>query len=203
MRKIISLAAAAAVGAALVVAAPASASGQPSGSVVDVLVAKSGGGAFDHNPRDYDVLVQAVLAAGLADELGDPGSLWTVFAPDDRAFLKLAYDLTGTWPASEQAAFEAIAGVLASLDPNGDPIPLLTQVLLYHVVGGEALGPLQVLTAGQLTMANGGTVHVRLLTLVDQEPDLRNPRLVLSGINIKATNGVIHTIDGVLIPADL
>jgi len=201
MRRIIAAALAALTAIAL--AAPAFAGSQPAGTVVDVAVAASGGGTFDGKETDYDVLVQAVLAAGLADALGDPEAKWTVFAPNDRAFKRLAADLTGAWPASEQTAFETIAGALASLDPNGDPIPLLREVLLYHVVGGKALKVKKVLGSRQLTMANEDTVRVRGRTLVDREPDLRNPRLVRSASNIAASNGVIHTLDRVLIPADL
>ena len=40
--------------------------GPPTGSVVDVAVKASGGGAPDANPDDYDLLVQAVTATGLA-----------------------------------------------------------------------------------------------------------------------------------------
>jgi uncharacterized surface protein with fasciclin (FAS1) repeats len=201
MRRIV--AAAGAALAALALAVPAFGGSQPAGTVVDVAVAASGGGAFDGNETDYDVLVQAVLAAGLADALGDPEAKWTVFAPDDRAFKRLAADLAGVQPASEQAAFEAIAGVLASLDPNGDPIPLLREVLLYHVVGGKALKVTKVLGSRELTMANEGTVRVRGLKLVDREPDLRNPKLKRAASDIAASNGIIHTLDRVLIPADL
>ena len=42
-------------------------------------------------------------------------------------------------------------------------IPTVTEVLLYHVVPGKKLGPIQVLFSRQLTMANGGTVGVKLL----------------------------------------
>ena len=49
-------------------------------------------------------------------------------------------------------------------------------------------------------MANGGTVEPRGVTLRDETPALRDPRLVLFALNIPATNGVIHTIDGVLVP---
>jgi uncharacterized surface protein with fasciclin (FAS1) repeats len=190
------------VGAFLALAGPASAGSAPSGNVVDVAIAASKGGAFDKNPRDYDVLVQAVLAAGLDDDLATASAV-TVFAPNDRAFKRLAKDLTGEQPRSERAAFNAIAGALATLDPNGDPIPLLTQVLLYHVVLGEALDPLEVLRSESLTMGNGGTVGVGFLQLIDQEPDLRDPRFVLPKLDIQASNGVIHTIDRILIPADL
>jgi hypothetical protein len=46
-------------------------------------------------------------------------------------------------------------------------------------------------------------VRVRGLKLVDREPDLRNPKLKRAASDIAASNGIIHTLDRVLIPADL
>ncbi len=197
MRRIITVIAAAAV-VASVAAAPSSAAPgswhhQPAGSVVDVAVKASGGGAPDANPGDYDLLVQAVIATGLAPVLDDESQRYTVFAPNDRAFMRLVADLSGRYPASEQAALDAVVATLG--------VNKIKNVLLYHVVAGKTLGPLQVLLAGRVTMANGGTIKPRGLQLRDETPALRDPRLVLSGLNIRATNGVIHTIDGVLVPA--
>jgi len=197
MRRIITVIASAVV-VASVAAAPASATTrwwhhQPAGSIVDVAVNASGGGAPDANPRDYDLLVQAVTATGLAPVLDDESQRFTVFAPNDRAFMRLVADLSGSYPASEQAALDAAVATLG--------VDKIKNVLLYHVVAGRKLGPLQVLLAGRLTMANGGTVKPRGLQLRDETPALRDPRLVLSGLNIRATNGVIHTIDRVLVPA--
>ena len=180
-----------------ITAAPAAAktkwgAGPPAGSVVDVAVKASGGGAPDANPYDYDLLVQAVTATGLAPVLADGSQRFTVFAPNDRAFTRLVADLTGSAPASEQAALDTAVSALG--------IPAIKNVLLYHVVAGRKLGPLQVLLSRSLTMANGGTVEPRGITLRDETPALRDPRLVLFALNIPATNGVIHTIDRVLVP---
>jgi uncharacterized surface protein with fasciclin (FAS1) repeats len=52
-------------------------------------------------------------------------------------------------------------------------------------------------------MANGGVVKPRLTTLRDENTALRDPRLILSALNIRASNGVLHGIDRVLVPAAL
>ena len=197
MRRILAALAASAMIAALA-AAPASAKSkwwghQPAGSIVDVAVGASGGGTPDGNPYDYDLLVQAVTATGLAPVLDDESKRFTVFAPNDRAFMRLVADLSGSYPQSEKAALDAVLATFS--------VDEIKNVLLYHVVAGKQLGPLQVLLARSLTMANGGTVQPRGISLRDETPALRDPRLVLPGINIQATNGVIHTINRVLVPA--
>ena len=168
-------------------------SGPPAGSVVDVAVKASGGGTPDANPNDYDLLVQAVTATGLAPVLDDEAQRYTVFAPNDRAFTRLVTDLTGSAPAGEKAALDTAVAALG--------VPAIKNILLYHVVAGRKLGPLQVLLARSLTMANGGVVRPRGIFLRDETPSLQDPRLVLFALNIPATNGVIHTIDRVLGPA--
>lgn len=196
MNKKVRLAIAAAAAVALVfTAVPAGATGgwSAKGSIVDVAVAASGGGAPDGNHNDYDLLVQAVLATGLAPTLADTSKRFTVFAPNDRAFLRLVKDLTGTAPASEAAALATITSAFTT--------DQIATILLYHVVAGKKLGPVQVLVSRSLTMANGGVVKPRGITLRDETPSLADPRLVIWKINIQASNGVIHTIDRVLVPA--
>ena len=165
----------------------------PAGSVVDVVVDASGGGTPDRNPRDYDILVQAVLATGLAPVLADTSQTYTVFGPNDRAFKRLVRELSGRYPRSEQAALDAITSTLS--------LEQIKDVLLYHVVAGKRLSPLQVVFSRSLTMANGGTIKPRFLRLHDANDAFRDPRLVIRGLNIPASNGVIHTIDRVLVPA--
>jgi uncharacterized surface protein with fasciclin (FAS1) repeats len=165
----------------------------PAGSIVDVAVKASSASGPDANPYDYDLLIAAVKATGLAPTLADESKTFTVFAPNDRAFKRLVADLSGSYPASEQAALDAVLATFS--------VDQIRNVLLYHVVAGRSLSPLQVLFAGRLTMANGGTVRPRGFFLRDETPALRDPRLVLSGLNIRATNGVIHTINRVLVPA--
>lgn len=185
---------AAAAAAALVFAAAPAAQAkpisEPTGSIVDIAVGASGGGAFDSNPADYDILVQAVLATGLAPTLAGPGD-FTVFAPTDQAFLNLVADL-GAPGLSEEEAFGVIASTFT--------IPQITEILKYHVAG-ESLSTVEVKKAGGLTMLDGGTITPRGVNLRDETPALTDPKIVNEFSNIGATNGVIHTIDRVLVPA--
>ncbi|MGX1793095.1 fasciclin domain-containing protein [Microbacterium sp. NPDC055312] len=166
---------------------------RPAGAASSPSAASSGGGTPDQDAGDYDILVQAVLATGLDGALADTSQTYTVFAPNDRAFLRLVTDLPGTAPASEADALNTITTAFSAGQ--------IKNILLYHVVAGKKLAPLAVLKSRSLTMANGGTVQPRGIKLRDESPQLRDPRLVWWQIDIQATNGVIHTIDRVLVPA--
>ena len=135
-----------------------------SNTVVDIIV----------NSEDHTVLEAAVLAADLAGALSAEGP-FTVFAPTDAAFTALMEALEIS--AEELLAFEG-----------------LTNVLLYHVVGAQALAA--DLTDGQ-----------EITTLLDQDVTITingmgvfvNQAMVTVA-DIMADNGVVHVIDAVLLP---
>ena len=156
-------------------------------------------GTYDNNKADFDILLHAVTAAGLAGALDNPAADLTVFAPNDAAFLKLAGALgfTGT---SEVAAFDYLVDSLTLLSGGQNPIPLLTNILLYHVAP-ESLQASQVLGAGSIETLLGVNLGVSGTTLVDRDPDIANPRLIAT--DIQAANGIVHVIDGVLLPVNL
>lgn len=90
---------------------------------------------------EFTLLTAALKAANLFDTLNDPAASFTVFAPNDGAFLRLAtvFGFNGT---DEMAALQAVLSALTTLG-NGDPVPLLATILKFHVtpgaVGAEAL----------------------------------------------------------------
>lgn len=161
------------------------------------IVAASGDG-FDTNGADFDILLAAVQTAGLGATLDDADADFTAFAPTDDAFVGLATAL-GFDGTDEAGAWTYLVDALTLLG-GGDPIPLLTEVLTYHVAG-ESLQLSQVAAAGAVTTLQGGTITVDGTSLVDADPDVPNPGLVAT--DIQAANGVVHVIDGVLLPADV
>ncbi|MEM9439901.1 MAG: fasciclin domain-containing protein [Pseudomonadota bacterium] len=178
---------------------PASDDGAP--TIADI-VAQSGG-EFDGDGSDFDILLQALQAADLVDVVADPSADFTVFAPTDDAFIELARSLGSHVEDGDDAgAFQAIVDALTALSPDGDPIPLLRDVLLYHVSpGGKTVTDLQ--NDGTIETALGVTIHVNDLELNDQDPDIENPQFVDDLTNIETANGVIQGIDRVLLPIDV
>jgi uncharacterized surface protein with fasciclin (FAS1) repeats len=84
------------------------------------------------------------------------------------------------------------AGTLDSL--LADPQNALTPVLTYHVVDGSVMS--SDLASGQVPTVNGAPLDVVV------NPD---GTVTVNGVNVvaadvEATNGVIHVIDGVLVP---
>jgi uncharacterized surface protein with fasciclin (FAS1) repeats len=150
------------------------------------------------NWYDFDILTAAVVANGtLAGAVKTPSTAVTLFAPNDRAFQLLAYDLTGKWSFTE-------AGVLAAIVSKVGTGDALTKVLTYHVVSGKVLKAdvrinedIQTLNAGQTVKAVPNKFGVQIQ---DAAP-LRDPYLV--NTDIDAGHSVIHSISRVLVPGNL
>ncbi|MFG0284451.1 MAG: fasciclin domain-containing protein [Phycisphaerales bacterium JB039] len=165
------------------------------------IVARSGGD-FDDNPVDFDLLLTALKAADLVGPLADPAAELTVFGPPDFAFVTLARDL-GYTGYDEAGAWTFLVDTLTVLG-GGDPIPVLTDVLLYHVVDGKAYARdliLATIFRKTIPTLQGGVITPFFFFLGDAEPDLDDPVVLFP--NIRASNGVLHVISGVLIPVDL
>ncbi len=123
----------------------------------------------------FKTLVAAVTAAGLVDTLKGSGP-FTVFAPTDEAFAKLP-------PGTVEALLK--------------DIPKLTSILTYHVVSGKVLAADVVKLDGQeAKTVQGGSVKISTKGGVK----LNGTANVVT-TDIACSNGVIHVIDGVILPA--
>ncbi len=130
----------------------------------------------------FGTLLKAAEVAGLVEALTGPGPL-TVFAPTDEAFAKLDK--------------HALASLLKPENRER-----LRAILLYHVVAGQVTSndALNVASlpgsAGGVTTLNGQRAPVSL-----KNGGLRVGEAGVIKTDIGASNGVIHVIDTVLIPA--
>ncbi len=123
---------------------------------------------------NFTTLVTAVQAAGLVETLKSDGP-FTVFAPTDEAFAKI--------PAADLEA------LLADKEA-------LTRVLTYHVVPGRLMA------ADVVKVSSAKTVEGESVT-IDTRMGVKVDNAEVIQTDIVASNGVIHVIDTVIIPADM
>lgn len=175
---------------------------RPQATITDII--ERSGGQFDQNGNDFDILLTALGAAGLAGALDDASANLTLFAPTDAAFLATAHDLgfTGT---SESDAWQFLVSTLTTLG-NGDPIPTLTNILLFHV-SPERLNSLtirrrELRNATIPTLLAGAVITPRNGRLIDNDPDYADP-VRIAPRDVRASNGVIQRINRVLLPIDI
>lgn len=149
---------------------------------------------------DFEVLGLALEAAGLTDTVAGLNGV-TLFAPTDAAFADLAGSLGFTGDAEDASAvFGHIAGALTGLSEDGNPIPLLTDILLYHVAPTDN-EQAELSNAGpQGTLLDGATVQVTGDTIVDADPDATNASIVAA--DVAAGANTVQAIDQVLLPLD-
>jgi len=123
---------------------------------------------------DHTTLVTAVQAAGLVDVLASTGP-FTVFAPTNAAFDKLP------------------AGTVATLLKPANK-EKLRDILQYHVA--VAVYRPEMLKNGMtLNMASGDNVSI---TVKDGKIVLNGTAVVVGSVT--AANGIVHVIDGVILP---
>ena len=121
---------------------------------------------------DFNTLVTAVKAAGLVETLKGEGP-FTVFAPTDAAFAKVPTDTLNALLADKAA---------------------LANVLTYHVVAGK------VMAADVVKLTSAVTVQGQAVSI-----EVKDGKVYVNGAqvvttDIKASNGVIHVIDTVILP---
>lgn len=131
-------------------------------------------------------LVTALKAADLVATLSGPGP-FTVFAPTNDAFGRLAAGTIDTLMKPENKA-------------------TLAKVLTYHVVPGAiTLDQLkQQMTAGggttTLTTVEGEALSVTDLNGAIQLSDVNGNKSYVEVPDVRQSNGVVHVVNGVLIP---
>jgi uncharacterized surface protein with fasciclin (FAS1) repeats len=139
------------------------------------------------NSKDHTTLVAAVKAAGLVDTLSGKGP-FTVFAPTDAAFAKLPAGTVETLVKPENKA-------------------MLTKILTCHVVAANALST----AINKMIADDQGTHPVKTvggcmlqakkngnkITLTDEKGGVATVTIA----DVRQSNGVIHVIDKVLLPA--
>ena len=138
------------------------------------------------NSKDHTTLVAAVKAADLVATLKGNGP-FTVFAPTNAAFDKL--------PAG------TVDGLL-----KPENKAQLAKILTYHVVSGnlDAAAVVAAIKSGNgkavLTTVSGGKLTGTMDNGKVKLTDESGKSAFVTASDLKGTNGVVHVIDGVLLP---
>jgi len=132
------------------------------------------------NSRDHTTLVAAVKAAGLVETLEGKGP-FTVFAPTNAAFGKLPAGTVDTLVKPENKA-------------------TLTKILTYHVVAGK-LEASSLTDGRKLKTVEGEELTIKKSGDKVMIVDAKGGSSTVAISNVNQSNGVIHVVDTVLMPA--
>jgi len=130
---------------------------------------------------NLSLLLTAVVRAGLAGAVSAPGK-YTVFAPTNQAFINAGFPDEATINAAPPAAVAAIVNAHI----------FATNVFASDLIQGQTVNTLQ---AGKSLTVGTNPPSVKISNSTNPASNILAP----SGVNITATNGVIHLIDRVLL----
>jgi uncharacterized surface protein with fasciclin (FAS1) repeats len=151
-------------------------------AAVALVIPVAAANAGDHNQKDivdtavaagsFKTLATALQAAGLVETLKGAGP-FTVFAPTDEAFAKIPK---------------------ADLDALLKDKAKLTAVLTYHVVPGKVMAA-DVVKLSEAKTVQGSSIKI------DTSSGVKVDNANVTKTDIATSNGVIHVIDTVILPA--
>ncbi|MBD2078752.1 fasciclin domain-containing protein [Leptolyngbya sp. FACHB-17] len=122
----------------------------------------------------FKTLVSAIDKAGIASELENDGT-FTLLAPTDEAFAKLPKE---------------------TLNALLEDLPKLRRVLSYHILDGDV-------RFEDLTEIEEAPTLEGSVIAVGHQGGIKVNDIAVTKADILADNGVIHAIDGILMPAIL
>ena len=138
------------------------------------------------NSKDHTTLVAAVKAAGLVGTLKGKGS-FTVFAPTNDAFAKLPAGTVDTLLKPENK--EKLATILKCHVVSADA---MSSAIGKMIADDKGAHPVKTVGGCMLTAKMKGDK----ITLTDEKGDVATVTIA----DVKQSNGVIHVIDGVMLP---
>jgi uncharacterized surface protein with fasciclin (FAS1) repeats len=138
------------------------------------------------NSKDHTTLVAAVKAAGLVDTLKGKGP-FTVFAPTNDAFAKLPAGTVDTLLKPENK--EKLATILKCHVVSADA---MSSAIGKMIADDKGAHPVKTVGGCMLTAKMKGDK----ITLTDEKGDVATVTIA----DVKQSNGVIHVIDGVMLP---
>jgi uncharacterized surface protein with fasciclin (FAS1) repeats len=122
----------------------------------------------------FSKLLEAIASTEITDMLNSPGP-FTILAPTDEAFAALPQD------------------VLESLQENNFK---LKQVLLYHVIYGDV-------RSDDLAQIQEAPTVEGSVVIIEQDDGIKVNGIQVTQMDTLTENGVIHVLDGVLLPTIL
>jgi len=120
---------------------------------------------------NFNTLIEALNSTGLVETLQGPGP-FTVFAPSDEAFARIPQKILAAIMADKEA---------------------LAELLSYHVVSGEV-------TAADVAMLISAETVQGSAISIDTSEGVKVDGANVVTADIRASNGIIHVIDTVMIP---
>lgn len=112
----------------------------------------------------------------------------------------LITDLKGTGPftvfAPTNQAFDDLLSTIGQSSIDDVPVDVLKKILLYHVVDAKV-------SSTGITVRNVTTLEGSDIAVTTTGGIKVNDAMVINPYDVEATNGIIHTIEKVLVPTDI